>query len=144
MNERIKSVVSMALFVVLAGFCGLQQYAPGPVALAALRSRLKAGRARIGVPVTWKPMPADPLTPDVSARICLHMNNDHAEAVLSYARHYGGVEAPQSARMLQVLPEAMELEVDGSTVAVPFDHTLTDSEDAHRTLVAMLRSMPKG
>jgi len=63
-------------------------------------------------------MPADPLTPDVSARICLHMNNDHAEAVLSYARHYGGVEAPQSARMLQVLPEAMELEVDGSTVAV--------------------------
>ena len=89
-------------------------------------------------------MPADPLTPDVSARICLHMNNDHAEAVLSYARHYGGVAAPQSARMLQVLPEAMELEVDGSTVAVPFDHTLTDSEDAHRTLVAMLRSMPKG
>jgi hypothetical protein len=26
---------------------------------------------------------------------------------------------------------------------VAFDHTLSDSEDAHRTLVAMLRSMPQ-
>jgi hypothetical protein len=26
---------------------------------------------------------------------------------------------------------------------VAFDHTLSDSEDAHRTLVAMLRAMPK-
>jgi hypothetical protein len=44
--------------------------------------------------------------------------------------------------MLAVAPEAMRLEVDGAVVEIPFDHTLTDSEDAHRTLVAMLRSMP--
>jgi hypothetical protein len=25
---------------------------------------------------------------------------------------------------------------------VPFDHSLSDSEDAHRTLVAMLRALP--
>lgn len=87
-------------------------------------------------------MSADPLTPAVSARICAHMNNDHAEAVLAYARHYGGVADAQAARMLQVLPEAMELDVDGATISVPFDHTLTDSEDAHRSLVAMLRAMP--
>ena len=37
----------------------------------------------------------------------------------------------------------MELEVDGTSVSIAFDHTLTDSEDAHRTLVAMLRAMPK-
>ncbi|UPM51413.1 MULTISPECIES: DUF2470 domain-containing protein [unclassified Synechococcus] len=88
-------------------------------------------------------MSADPLTPAVSDRICKHMNDDHAEAVLAYARHYGGVEAPVSARMLAVRPEVMELEVDGASVEVCFDHTLTDSEDAHRTLVAMLRAMPK-
>jgi putative heme iron utilization protein len=35
----------------------------------------------------------------------------------------------------------MELEVDGATVKIPFDHQLSDSEDAHRTLVAMLRAM---
>ena len=89
-------------------------------------------------------MAADPLTAAVSDRICKHMNDDHAEAVLAYARHYGGVQSPQSARMLAVAPEAMRLEVDGLTVEVPFDHTLSDSEDAHRTLVAMLRAMPQG
>jgi hypothetical protein len=44
--------------------------------------------------------------------------------------------------MLAVGPDAMCLEVDGHSVEVPFDHTLSDSEDAHRTLIAMLRSMP--
>ena len=88
-------------------------------------------------------MAADPLTAAVSERICKHMNDDHAEAVLAYARHYGGVAAPQQARMLVVRPEAMELEVDGERLEVAFDHTLSDSEDAHRTLVAMLRAMPQ-
>jgi putative heme iron utilization protein len=71
------------------------------------------------------------------------MNDDHAEAVLDYARHYGGIDAPGSARMVAVMPNSMELEVDGSSLRIPFDHTLTDSEDAHKTLVAMLRAMPK-
>jgi putative heme iron utilization protein len=88
-------------------------------------------------------MAADPLTPAVSDRICRHMNQDHADAVLSYARHYGGLSTATSARMLGVGTEAMRLEVDGVAVEVPFDHSLTDSEDAHRTLVAMLRSLPR-
>jgi putative heme iron utilization protein len=87
-------------------------------------------------------MAADPLTPAVSDRICKHMNEDHADAVLAYARHYGGLSAARSARLLAVRPELMRLEVDGTPVEVPFDHTLRDSEDAHRTLVAMLRSLP--
>jgi putative heme iron utilization protein len=87
-------------------------------------------------------MAADPLTPAVSDRICNHMNEDHAEAVLAYARHYGGLTEAREARMIAVDPGAMRLEVDGERVEVPFDHTLSDSEDAHRTLVAMLRSLP--
>ncbi len=87
-------------------------------------------------------MAADPLTPAVSDRICKHMNEDHAEAVLAYARHYGGLSQAREARMLAVGPASMRLEVDGRGVEVPFDHTLSDSEDAHRTLVAMLRSLP--
>jgi putative heme iron utilization protein len=85
-------------------------------------------------------MAADPLTPAVSERICTHMNADHPEAVLTYARRYGGVENPAAARMVAITPEAMELEVDGTRLVLTFDHTLSDSEDAHRTLVAMLRS----
>jgi putative heme iron utilization protein len=89
-------------------------------------------------------MAADPLTTAVSDRICKHMNDDHAEAVVAYARHYGGVSSAQQARMMAITPEAMQLEVDGEPLSVPFDHTLSDSEDAHRTLVAMLRAMPQG
>lgn len=88
-------------------------------------------------------MAADPITPAVSDRICKHMNEDHPEAVLAYARHYAAVSTAREARMLAIQPDAMELQVDGSLVQVPFDHTLTDSEDAHRTLVAMLRALPR-
>jgi putative heme iron utilization protein len=88
-------------------------------------------------------MAADPLTPAVSDRICKHMNDDHAEAVVAYARHYAGIEAATAARMVAVGPEAMQLEVDGQMVEVRFDHTVSDSDDAHRTLVAMLRAMPR-
>jgi putative heme iron utilization protein len=88
-------------------------------------------------------MSADPLTPAVSDRICKHMNDDHAEAVVAYARHYGGVETATAAQMVAVGPEAMQLEVDGQMLEVRFDHTLSDSDDAHRTLVAMLRAMPR-
>ena len=41
-------------------------------------------------------MSADPLTPAVSDRICKHMNDDHAAAVLAYARHYGGLSGAQN------------------------------------------------
>lgn len=88
-------------------------------------------------------MASDPLTAAVSERICKHMNDDHAEAVLAYARHYGGVAEPRQARMVAVKPDAMELEVDGLRLDVAFDHPLSDSEDAHRTLVAMLRALPQ-
>ena len=88
-------------------------------------------------------MAADPLSPAVSDRICKHMNEDHASAVVAYARHYGGISEAKTATMRKVRPEAMELEVDGQPVLVPFDHPLSDSEDAHRTLVAMLRAMPR-
>jgi putative heme iron utilization protein len=88
-------------------------------------------------------MAADPLTAAVSDRICKHMNDDHTAAVLAYARHYGGITAARQARMLAVGPESMRLEVDGSPIDVPFDHPLQDSDDAHRTLVAMLRALPQ-
>ena len=86
-------------------------------------------------------MAADPLTPAVSDRICEHMNKDHADAVVAYARHYGGAATATTARMLRVESRWMDLEVDGRPLRISFDHPLQDSEDAHRTLVAMLRAM---
>jgi putative heme iron utilization protein len=86
---------------------------------------------------------ADPLTPQVSERICKHMNEDHADALALYARVFGQVEGVTQARMQAIDSEGMDLqvEVDGAvqTLRIPFDHPLKDPEDAHHTLIAMLK-----
>jgi putative heme iron utilization protein len=86
---------------------------------------------------------AEPITPAVSDRICKHMNDDHAEAVLLYATAYGHQPAATAALMESIDPQGMTLAVtvDGAqtSVRVPFDHTLEGAEDAHHTLVAMLK-----
>ena len=87
-------------------------------------------------------MKPNPLSRESSARICSHMNKDHQEAVLGYARHYGGIPTAKKAKMLDISPNAMELEVDGVLIEISFDHVLTDSKDAHQTLVGMLKAIP--
>lgn len=88
-------------------------------------------------------MAADPLTPAVSDRICRHMNDDHGSAVAAYARHYGNCQQVSAARLVAVTSEWMDLEVDGQPLRIAFAHPLQDSEDAHRTLVSMLKAIPK-
>ena len=86
---------------------------------------------------------ADPITPAVSDRICKHMNDDHAEAVALYAQVYGGLKTATAAQMKAIDPKGMDLiaEVEGAAtpVRVTFERELQDSEDAHQTLIAMVR-----
>lgn len=86
---------------------------------------------------------ADILSPAISERICKHMNEDHADAVLLYAKVYGGAVAATAAKMVSIDPEGMTLEAEQAGTATPvrvtFDHPLQDSEDAHQTLIAMVR-----
>jgi putative heme iron utilization protein len=86
---------------------------------------------------------ADPITPAISTRICTHMNDDHADAVLMYAKAYGQAATATAATMAAIDPLGMDLtaEVDGQplNLRIAFDHELKDSEDAHQTLIAMIR-----
>lgn len=81
----------------------------------------------------------------ISDRICKHMNEDHADAVLLYAHAYGGITDATTAEMLSIDAEGMNLQaqVNGSAtpLRIPFDHTLANAEDAHHTLIAMLRKV---
>jgi putative heme iron utilization protein len=92
-------------------------------------------------------MAADPITPAISNRICAHMNDDHAEAVLLYAKVYGKSTDATSATMVSIDPIGMDLtaEINGTStpLRVLFDHTLEHSEDAHTTLVRMIKSARK-
>ncbi|MBD2435304.1 DUF2470 domain-containing protein [Nostoc sp. FACHB-110] len=86
---------------------------------------------------------SDQLSAKISDRICNHMNEDHADAVLLYARVFAEIKDVASAKMLSIDAEGMNLsaEVNGESqpVRVVFDHILKDSEDAHQTLIAMVR-----
>ena len=92
-------------------------------------------------------MAAEPITPVISDRICKHMNEDHAAAVLTYAQVFGKSPAAATAAMSAIDPLGMDLtaQVDGNTVSlrIPFDRELTDSEDAHQVLISMIKEARK-
>ncbi|PSB11754.1 heme iron utilization protein [filamentous cyanobacterium Phorm 46] len=90
---------------------------------------------------------SDQFSTEISDRICTHMNDDHASAVVLYAQAYGGKAEATSAQMLAIDANGMDLTalVNGETVPirVKFDRTLTDSEDAHHTLIDMVKQARK-
>lgn len=79
----------------------------------------------------------------VSDRICKHMNDDHAQAVLLYATAYGQASEATAAEMAAIDAQGMDLnaQINGESVSlrIPFDHELKDAEDAHHTLIDMLK-----
>ena len=84
-------------------------------------------------------MKTESLSPQVRGRICNHMNTDHPEALIKFAKLYGDIEKPVGVKMIDLTPMAMQLEVDGKIIEISFDHKLIDSADAHSSLVAMLK-----
>lgn len=86
---------------------------------------------------------SDVITPEVSDRICTHMNEDHADAVLLYAKAFANLTDATAAEMLSIDPEGINLSAQANGAKVPvrigFDHVLKDSEDAHHTLIEMVK-----
>ncbi|MFN6462260.1 MAG: DUF2470 domain-containing protein [Nostoc sp. DedVER02] len=80
---------------------------------------------------------------EISSRICKHMNDDHADAIVIYAKAFGGVKDAIAAQMLSIDAQGMNLTAQVNGEAVPvriqFDHVLVDAEDAHQTLIAMVK-----
>ena len=88
-------------------------------------------------------MKPEPINQESSTRICNHMNKDHSDAVIAYAKYYGGIEMCNKAQIVTLSAELMELKVDEQIIKIKFDHTLKDCSDAHKTLVSMIKSIPK-
>lgn len=86
---------------------------------------------------------SDPFSPEVSERICKHMNEDHADAVALYARIFGNSPETEGAKMLSIDAQGMNLVAQIKSESIPlrieFDHILQDSEDAHHTLIDMVK-----
>ena len=86
---------------------------------------------------------SDSFTSDISDRICSHMNEDHQDAVLLYAQKFGSYPNATAAKMLSIDAQSMNLtaEVSGETlpIRIEFDHRLKDAEDAHHTLIVLVK-----
>lgn len=90
---------------------------------------------------------SEAITPAISNRICTHMNKDHSSAVLLYAQLYGNFPEAETAEMVSIDPQGMKIEATANGKVVPlrveFEHELQDAEDAHHTLVEMLKQARK-
>ncbi|MEM7407862.1 MAG: DUF2470 domain-containing protein [Pseudomonadota bacterium] len=84
------------------------------------------------------------MDPAMSDGIVAHMNDDHADAVLLYARVFGGCPAATSANMTAIDATTMTLAVttpDGEQIIdVPLTETLETGQDARRVLIKMVRA----
>jgi putative heme iron utilization protein len=80
---------------------------------------------------------------EISSRICNHMNQDHGDAIVLYAQAFGGLADATAAEMLAIDAQGMDLKAEVNGEAVPvrvqFDHILADAQDAHHTLVDMIK-----
>jgi len=76
------------------------------------------------------------------------MNEDHADAVLGYARTLAGRTDAASARITGFDPAGMELAVETdagpAAVRIAFDHEIQDADDARDTLIALARGQASG
>jgi hypothetical protein len=83
----------------------------------------------------------DPLV-DVAAGIVEHMNRDHADALIVYARHYAG-EAADGATMMSVDRLGFKLRLrEGerlSSVRIAFPREVTTAGQSREVLIEMLR-----
>lgn len=86
---------------------------------------------------------AEPFSPEISDRICNHMNEDHAEAITLYAKTFGKSPDTEAAKMDSIDAQGMNLTAQIDSTKVPlrieFDRTLQDAEDAHHTLIDMVK-----
>lgn len=89
----------------------------------------------------------DSITPMISDRICKHMNEDHIDALILYAKVFGKLPEVTHAEMLSIDELGMNLQVDSvvnhQPIRIEFDHPLKDAEDAHHTLIDMLKTARK-
>ena len=73
-----------------------------------------------------------------------HMNEDHADANLRYARHFGGVMAATKAILRDISLVGMDLDatVAGTTqtVHIAFEPPLANPDEAHMRLVKMAKA----
>ena len=91
----------------------------------------------------FRDAPLPMLAAEHIARIVGHMNDDHGDSLLDYARHLAGGPGATSARMTQVgaagFGLAAETPQGPRQLRLPFDAPIRDTGEARSALVAMAK-----
>ena len=86
---------------------------------------------------------SESFSPEISHRICKHMNEDHHDAIVLYAKTFGNTPHTETAQLLSIDAEGMNLmtQVNGEStpLRINFERALKDAEDAHHTLIDMVK-----
>ena len=90
---------------------------------------------------------SEAISPQISDRICKHMNEDHADTLVLYAQVFGNSPETETAKMVSIDSEGMNLSTQANNESIPirikFEHLLKDAEDAHHTLIDMVKQAKK-
>jgi nitroreductase len=82
----------------------------------------------------------DPIEP-IAAAAMAHMNSDHADALLAYAKGIAGLAWVERATVQAIDARGLDVQVQGSTqvhtARIPFDAPLTSAEQLRPALVAL-------
>tara|TARA_Y100001970_G_C14255013_1_gene874628 strand:- start:5164 stop:5433 length:270 start_codon:yes stop_codon:yes gene_type:complete len=81
------------------------------------------------------------ISADISRRICIHMNQDHKEAILTYLKHFGKItpEDCSSVSMKNITTNQMTIEYDKKTIEIELANECQSSKEIHQTLVEMIK-----
>ena len=79
------------------------------------------------------------LDPARKSAIISHMNEDHADACLLYARHFAKKCEANSAELIDVSFSQITLRVSGDVITVDFPRVAKSAEDIRSILVEMVK-----
>ena len=85
----------------------------------------------------------DNLDPAHKLAIVSHMNEDHSDACLLYARHFAKNRQAKSAEMIDVSFSQITLRVSGELITVDFPRVAKSMEDIRSVLVEMVNLAKK-
>ena len=86
----------------------------------------------------------EPLDPTRKLAVISHMNEDHADACLLYARHFADKQQAMSAEMVDVSMSQMTLRVEGEDFTVDFPRVAQGVDDIRSILVEMVKLANRG
>ncbi len=90
----------------------------------------------------WDKM--EKLDPTRKLAIISHMNEDHADACLLYARHFADKQQAMNAEMIDVSMSQIILRVEGQDLTVDFPRVAESAGDIRSILVEMVKLAKSG